>query len=148
MTDEPQSQPNPFDDPDIQAIIAEIPKDELAMLESSDAVRAFLAQPEVQDSGIYKFGALELRHRRFMTHKLRQIIAKGSTRAKASDDPMKSTEDTIYRALSEICMDSPYNTPTFWMLVDTKSTDGRVHKIFADLIEKLGGGEKDIKSFR
>ena len=134
---------NPFDDPDIQAIIAEIPKDELAMLESSDAVRAFLAQPEVQDSGVYKFGTLELRHRRFMTHKLRQIIAKGSTTVKASDNPMKTTEDTIYRALTEICMDAPYNTTAFWKLVDTKSKDGRVHKIFADLIEKLGGGEKN-----
>ena len=137
---------NPFDDPDVQGIIAEIPSDELAELESSDAVKAILAQPEVQDSGKYQFGTIELRHRKFMTHKLRHIIARGPKLAAISDDPMKVTEETIYTALAEICIDAPWNRPATWKLVDVKSKDGRVHKIFSELIDKIGQGEQTLKN--
>lgn len=144
----PYQGPNPFDNPDVQAIVAEVPKSEIDELERSDAVRQFLAQPEVQDSGVYVFGTLKLRHRKFMTHRLRSIISKAPKAANVSDDPMETTQTAIYDALAEIFMDDPYNRSVFWKLADERSRDGRVHKIFTDLIEKIGAGEKNVKSFR
>jgi hypothetical protein len=132
----------------IQESFAEATTEKLQELESTEAIQKMLAAPEIIEAGIYKFGDVEIRHRKYMTSALRRLLSKSSISVKADEDPIRKQDDTVYRALAVVCMDAPWNNPASWELIDLRSKDGRVYKIFLDIIKKIGGTEQSLKTFQ
>ena len=132
----------------IQESMKEITAMDVQAVESSEELQKMLAAPELSDHGIYKFGDIEIRHRQYMTRKLRAVLSKAKKAVAVTDDPIRTQDDLVYQSLSEMCVDKPYNTPIFWQLADNRSTDARVYKIFMDLLQKVGGKEQALKTFQ
>lgn len=118
-------------------------------LVNNEVALKLLAQPESSDFGIYKFGETEIRYKPFLTSKLRSILKAAERKSKMPDADRLSLQDqVIYDGLAEICMDPALKKPAVWAAIDIRSNDGRVYKIFRDILEKIGGGDTTIKSFR
>jgi hypothetical protein len=125
-----------------------VPAEDLAALESTDALKKMLAQPESTENGVYMFGEAEIRHHRYMTARFRYLLSKSTHGVQASDDPIATLNEAVYQALAAICTDDPFNTALFWKVLDIRSQDGRVYQIFMDMVKKLGGDTSGLKDFR
>lgn len=134
----------------IQESGIEATQSEINEIEATDALKKMLAKPAAEEYSSYKFGDAEIRYRKFMTSALRRQLITASRKSKVADSEQKLhiQDETVYRVLSELCVDKPYNTPVFWAMVDQRSTDGRVYKIFMDLIKSVGGTEQTLKTFQ
>ena len=69
-----------------------------------------LAQPDIKDYGEYKFGEVTIRYKKYMTKKLRRILAVSDRKVKSSDDPLDAQDEAVYSALAEICVDAPWTS--------------------------------------
>lgn len=127
---------------------ANAPKDEIVDLLKQDDIVRMLAQPDIKDYGEYKFGEVTIRYKKYMTKKLRRILAVSDRKVKSSDDPLDAQDEAVYSALAEICVDAPWTSSNSWKLVDLKTNDGRIYKIFKDIIREVSSTESNAKSFR
>ena len=122
---------------------------DIAAIENSELVQKLLSQPESAEFGIYKFGDMELRYKPFLTSKLRALLKKADKESKVEGADKLAIQDRIvYEGLAEICMDTDLKNPAVWQIIDSRSDDGRVYKIFRDIMSKIGGNEKLQKDFR
>jgi hypothetical protein len=122
---------------------------DIVAIENSELVQKLLSQPESAEFGIYKFGDMELRYKPFLTSKLRSLLKRADKESKVEGADKLAIQDRIvYEGLAEICMDPALKKPLVWATIDARSNDGRVYKIFKDITEKIGAGEKSIKDFR
>jgi hypothetical protein len=117
-------------------------------LANSDAVQKLLAQPELTEVGTYRFGDVDIRYKPALTSQLRVLLAKAQKEMQSASNPLQVQDKLVYDALAEICLDADYKNPVFWQLVDLRSKDGRVYRIFKDLMEKIGAGETSTRAFR
>jgi hypothetical protein len=124
------------------------PKEELEELMKQDEILKMLAQPDIKDYGYYKFGEVTIRHKKFMTKKLRRILSISERKVKTSDDPLGTQDEAVYAALAEICVDAPWTDPNSWKLVDLKTSDGRIYSIFKAIVKSFSENEKEVKTFR
>jgi hypothetical protein len=131
----------------IQESTKEATEMDLKKVDESVEMQKLLAAPEITDSGVYKYGDAEIRHRKFMPSKLRSLLSKGKKEIEATQDIGK-LDSVVYQSLAALCMDDPYTNPVFWAAVDLKTSDGRVYKIFQELTAKIGGTEAAAKTFR
>ena len=127
---------------------AEIDEMERKELEANELVQILLSQPDIAGVGVYQFGTMEIKYKRALTSSLRRLLSKAQKEMKSSDDALGVQDNLVYAALSEICTDAPFNNPNAWKLIDQRSNDGRVYQIFKDLMEQIGAGDQQIKSFR
>jgi hypothetical protein len=132
----------------IQQAYNDTKKEDLVTLGATDAIRKLLAAPDTKDYGVYKFADVEIRHKKYPTGTLRRLLTTAKTALKGSEDPMRMQDKIIYQALSEMCIDNPWNNPLSWAKIDAGTNDGRVYKIFMDIMTKIGGGEKALQSFQ
>jgi hypothetical protein len=132
----------------IRQEMANAPKEEIEDLQKKEEILKMLAQPELHEYGTYLFGEVEIRYRKYMTKGLRSLLSKAQREVKVSTDPISTQDDLVFKALAQICVDDPWNSPYAWQLVDLRSNDGRVYKIFMDLVAKIGGTENSLKTFR
>ena len=132
----------------IQESMKEITAMDVQAVESSEELQKMLAVPALIENSVYKFDKVEIKYRKFMTRQLRALLSKAKKALQNADDPIKEQDDLVYHALAEMCVDNPYNTVVFWHIVDNRSTDGRVYKIFMDLIKSVGGSEQSLKTFQ
>ena len=122
---------------------------DIEIIENSELVQKLLAQPESAEFGIYKFGDMELRYKPFLTSKLRSLLKRADRESKVEGaDKLAIQDRVVYEGLSEICMDPDLKNPVVWQVIDSRSSDGRVYKIFRDIMSKIGGNEKLQKDFR
>ena len=122
---------------------------DIEIIENSELVQKLLSQPESAEFGIYKFGDMELRYKPFLTSKLRALLKKADKESKVEGADKLAIQDRIvYEGLAEICMDTDLKNPAVWQIIDSRSDDGRVYKIFRDIMSKIGGNEKLQKDFR
>ena len=122
---------------------------DIVAIENSELVQKLLAQPESAEFGIYKFGDMELRYKPFLTSKLRSLLKRADRESKVEGaDKLAIQDRVVYEGLSEICMDPDLKNPVVWQVIDSRSSDGRVYKIFRDIMSKIGGNEKLQKDFR
>jgi hypothetical protein len=118
-------------------------------LVNNDLVQKLLAQPESSECGIYKYGELEIRYKPVLTSKLRLILKKADRESKMPNaDALGIQDRVVYEGLAELCMDPALKNPVVWAAIDAKTTDGRVYKIFKDLVEVVGGNNSSTKSVR
>lgn len=132
----------------IDAERAALAPEKVAALEETEAMKAMMAIPENTDSVEYEFGGLKIRHRRFLTKRLRLVMGQIQNRLKLSSDPITEQDNLVYQMLSEMCIDAPWNNSDAWKLVDLRTNDGRVYLIFFELMMKMGGDESTLKDFR
>lgn len=122
--------------------------EKVAAFEATEAMKTMMAVPEDSDGAVYEFGALKIRHHRFLTRRLRLIMGQVQSRLKASSDPLGEQDSLVYQMLSEMCIEDPWNDAEAWKYVDLKFKDGRAWLIFFDLMMKMGGDESSLKDFR
>ena len=127
---------------------AKLAPEKVAAFESTEAMKAMLAEPEKKDESVYEFGALKIRHHRFLTKRLRLIMGQLKAKLKNAEDPIAEQDSLVYQMLSEMCMEAPWTDPDAWRYTDSKFNDGRVYLIFCELMLKMGGDENSLKDFR
>jgi hypothetical protein len=132
----------------VQQVFKDSKKEDLDKAHSSESVRKLLASPEIKDYGEYVFNDVKLRHRKYPSTKVRKILTESKNVVGSSDDPMRAQDGIIYQVIADICVDEPFNDPVTWATIDAGTTDGRVYKIFMDLMQKIGGGDKALQTFR
>ena len=116
---------------------------------NNELAQKLLAQPEDTACGVYKFGDLEIRYKPFLTSRLRALLKKADKESKMDGSDKLAIQDrVVYEGLAEVCIDPQLKNPVVWATIDTRSNDGRVYKIFQDIMEKIGGKDASIKSFR
>jgi hypothetical protein len=142
----------PFENPEIQKMLdeerAKLEPEKIAALEATEAMKAMLAVPEKTTDASYEFGGIKIKHHRFLTKRVRLIMGQIQKKIAAAEDPVAEQDAMIYKMLSELCVEDPWTSPDSWKLVDLKTNDGRVYAIFCDLMLKMGGDEKNLKSLQ
>jgi len=127
----------------------EIDEMERQELEANEFVRVILAQPDDQRFGVYMFDKIEIRYKPFLTSKLRSILSVAQKKSKLPDaDALAIQDSVVYDSLAELCVDPKLKNPNAWKMIDLKSHDGRVYTIFQGIMEKIGAGAQNFKSFR
>jgi len=132
----------------VEESYAEIDEMEKKELEANELVQKILSQPESTQIGICKYGEMEIRYKPRLTKKLRNQLSKAQKEMKKSEDPLRVQDLLVYSVLAEICIDPLLKTANAWKLIDIRSGDDRVYMIFQDMMEQIGAGDQQIKSFR
>jgi len=91
---------------------------------------------------------MEIQYKPFLTKKLRNMLSKAQNEMKKSETPLIVQDQVIYSILAEICINPLLKKPNAWKYMDLHTTDGRVYLIFKDIMEQIGAGDQQIKSFR
>jgi hypothetical protein len=142
----------PIDRAEVQKMLdaerAAIAPEKIAALEATDAMKAMIAVPDNTEAIYFEFGGLKIRHRRFLTKRLRQMMKMSQASVKVSDDPLAEQDTVVYQLLAEMCTEAPWTEPEAWRYVDLKTNDGRIYTIFFSLVMKMGGDEETLKDFR
>ena len=116
---------------------------------NTELVQKLLAQPDLAECGVYRFGDMEIRYKPFLTSRLRSLLKRADKESKVDGaDKLAIQDRVVYDGLAEVCMDPQLKHAAVWATIDARSNDGRVYKIFRDIMEKVGGGDTSIKSFR
>ena len=111
-------------------------------------MKAMIAVPANTDSVIFEFGGLKIKHHRFLTKRLRQMMKLSQNAVKKAEDPLSEQDTVVYQLLAEMCTEEPWTDPEAWRYVDLRFNDGRVYTIFFSLVMKMGGDEETLKDFR
>ena len=142
----------PIDRAEVQKLLdterAALAPDKIAALEATEGMKAMIAVPENTDSVVYEFGGLKIRHHRFLTKRLRQMMKLSQNAVRVAEDPLAEQDMVVYQLLAEMCTEAPWTDPEAWRYVDLRFNDGRVYTIFFSLVMKMGGDEETLKDFR
>ena len=142
----------PIDKAEVQKLLdterAALAPDKIAALEATEGMKAMIAVPENTDSVVYEFGGLKIRHHRFLTKRLRQMMKLSQNAVRTAEDPLAEQDTVVYQLLAEMCTEAPWTDPEAWRYVDLRFNDGRVYTIFFSLVMKMGGDEETLKDFR
>jgi hypothetical protein len=142
----------PIDNTEVQTMLdaerAALAPDKVAALEATEAMKAMIAVPANTDSVVFEFGGLKIKHHRFLTKRLRQMMKMSQNAVKNAADPLAEQDAVVYQLLAEMCTEAPWTDPEAWRYVDLRIDDGRVYTIFFSLVMKMGGDEETLKDFR
>ena len=142
----------PIDKVEVQQLLdaerAALAPEKIAALEATEGMKAMIAVPANTDSVIFEFGGLKIRHHRFLTKRVRLVMGQIQKKIAAAGDPVAEQDTCIYQMLADMCIEEPWTDPDAWRLVDLRTNDGRVYSIFCDLMLKMGGDEKNLKSLQ
>lgn len=142
----------PIDNPEIQKMLdeerAKLAPEKIAAFEASESMKSMLATPERTEGTIYDFGGTKIKHHRFLTKRVRLVMGQIQKKIAAAGDPVAEQDTCIYQMLADMCIEEPWTDPEAWRLVDLRTNDGRVYSIFCDLMLKMGGDEKNLKSLQ
>ena len=142
----------PIDKAEVQQLLdaerAALAPEKIAALEATEGMKAMIAVPANTDSVIFEFGGLKIRHHRFLTKRVRLVMGQIQKKIAAAGDPVAEQDTCIYQMLADMCIEEPWTDPDAWRLVDLRTNDGRVYSIFCDLMLKMGGDEKNLKSLQ
>ena len=142
----------PIDKAEVQQLLdaerAALAPKKIAALEATEGMKAMIAVPANTDSVIFEFGGLKIKHHRFLTKRLRQMMKLSQTAVKKAEDPLSEQDTVVYQLLAEMCTEEPWTDPEAWRYVDLRFNDGRVYTIFFSLVMKMGGDEETLKDFR
>jgi hypothetical protein len=142
----------PIDRAEVQKLLdaerAALAPEKIAALEATEAMKAMIAVPKDTDSVVFEFGGLKIKHHRFLTKRLRQMMKLSQTSVKTAADPLAEQDAVVYQLLAEMCTETPWTDPEAWRYVDLRFDDGRVYTIFFSLVMKMGGDEETLKDFR
>ena len=142
----------PIDKAEVQQLLdaerAALAPKKIAALEATEGMKAMIAVPANTDSVIFEFGGLKIKHHRFLTKRLRQMMKLSQNAVKKAEDPLSEQDTVVYQLLAEMCTEEPWTDPEAWRYVDLRFNECRVYTIFFSLVLKMGGDEETLKDFR
>lgn len=124
-----------------------IDKQELRALESDAKVRELISSAN-KIHKVIKVGEVEVRIRAYMPRSVRLKLMRTGVILKRIDSEkvMVEADKLIYPIIAEMCVDTPYNNPKTWQIVDEET--GMVQQFLMNIMEAVNKTEKDIETFR
>lgn len=126
----------------VKEAFAEIDQMELDKLESNADIAKIIASDKKATAFIVVDG-VQVNFTPFVSRPVRHQLSKLQSKGTPT---MEEAEDIIYKTLSLLCSDDPYNKPSTWKFIEARGGDAGTH--LAEIMGKIAARAEQMRKFQ